>query len=49
MPTNEIDYEKIVIKTIKSVDLDALHLSLPKVVDGYNFKKSAWWNLPMKA
>lgn len=41
LPTNEIDYEKIVIKTIKSVDLDALHLSLPKVVDGYNFKKSA--------
>ena len=30
LPTNEIDYEKIVIKTIKSVDLDALHLSLPK-------------------
>ena len=41
LPTNEIDYEEIVIKTIPTVDLEATRLYLPKVVDGYNFKKSA--------
>lgn len=41
LPTNEIDYEEIVIKTIPTVDLEATQLYLPKVVDGYNFKKSA--------
>ena len=41
LPTNEIDYEEIVIKTIPTVDLEATELYLPKVVDGYNFKKSA--------
>ncbi len=41
LPTNEIDYEEIVIKTTQTVDLEATQLYLPKVVDGYNFKKSA--------
>lgn len=40
LPTNEIDYEKIVIKTQHTIDLETVHLSLPKVTDGYNFKKS---------
>ena len=41
LPTNEIDYEEIVIKTIPTVDLETTELYLPKVVDDYNFKKSA--------
>ncbi len=41
LPTNEIDYEEIVIKTIHTVDLKATELLIPKVADGYNFKKSA--------
>lgn len=41
LPTNEIDYEEIVIKTVPTVDLETTELYLPKVEDGYNFKKSA--------
>lgn len=41
LPTNEIDYKEIVIKTIPMVDLDVAKLSQIKVMDGYNFKKSA--------
>ena len=41
LPTNEIDYEKIEIPTIPIVDLDQVHLSLPRVTDGFNFKKTS--------
>lgn len=41
LPTNEIDYEKIEIPTLPIVDLDQVHLSLPRVTDGFNFKKTS--------
>ena len=41
LPTNEIDYEKIEIPTVPIVDLDQVHLSLPRVTDGFNFKKTS--------
>lgn len=41
LPTNEIDYEKIEIPTIPMVDFDQVHLSLPRVTDGFNFKKTS--------
>ena len=41
LPTNEMDYEEIVIKTAPSVNLETTRLYLPKVTDGYNFKKTA--------
>lgn len=41
LPTNEIDYEKIVIPTMPTVDFNQAYLSLPRVTDGFNFKKTA--------
>ena len=41
LPTNEIDYEKIEIKTMRNVTLDNAKLTLPRVADGFNFKKAA--------
>ena len=41
LPTNEMDYEKIEIKTHLTFALDKVRLTLPKVEDGYNFKKAA--------
>ena len=41
LPTNEMDYEKIVIKLLPQADLEATPLYLPRVTDDYNFKKEA--------
>ena len=41
LPTNEIDYEKITINTIQNFDLQSKGLKVPRVMDGYNFKKSS--------
>ena len=41
LPTNEMDYEKIEIKTSLSAALAKANLTLPKVADGYNFKQAA--------
>lgn len=41
LPTNEMDYEKIVIKILPQVNLETVGLHLPRVTDGYNFKKEA--------
>lgn len=41
LPTNEIDYEKIEIKTLINFDISSKNLKVPRVVDGFNFKKSA--------
>lgn len=41
LPTNATDYAKIEIKTIRNVILDNAMLTLPRVADGFNFKKAA--------
>ena len=45
LPTNEIDYEKIEIKAVPAVQWEKIGLKLPKVIDGFSFKKAAVVNL----
>ena len=45
LPTNEIDYEKIEIKTISTVNWEKIGLKLPMVKDGFIFKKTTVVNL----
>lgn len=41
LPTNDTNYKKIEIPTASVVDLERVSLSLPRVTDGFNFKKAA--------